>query len=147
MADHLGTLDAVQSADEEALSHVDGIGPAVARSMMEFFRRPATRRVIQQCLENGLELGRPAHRARTPLTGKTVVFTGALEAMSRDEAEGLVTELGGHASGSVSAHTDLVVAGRSPGSKYEKATDLGVTIITEEEFLKLVRRPAEPVQA
>ncbi|RKY95336.1 MAG: DNA ligase (NAD(+)) LigA, partial [Candidatus Hydrothermota bacterium] len=74
----------------------------------------------------------------SPLMGKTVVFTGALKTMTRDEAKALVEELGGKASNSVSRKTDFVVVGENPGSKYQKALALGVKILTEEEFLKLV---------
>lgn len=119
---------------------MEGIGPIVARQIATFLGRRATRQVIRRLLERGLHLAGPSRRAGTPLTGKAVVFTGTLDSMSRDEAEALVTKLGGHAGGAVSARTDFVVAGANPGSKYDRATALGLRILTEDGFLDLVRR-------
>ncbi|WP_437768446.1 BRCT domain-containing protein [Sorangium sp. So ce281] len=134
------------AADERALQQVEGIGPNVAAGIAGFLGRPQHRRVIARCLERGV---RPAHRPRragaapaaaaSPLAGKTVVFTGALPSMTRPEAEELVRRAGGRASGSVGASTDYVVLGESPGEKLQKARALGVALLTEGEFRKLVQ--------
>lgn len=107
---------------------------------MQFLKQPTTRKVIERCFERGLEIvGTPAPQ-KGPFARKTVVFTGSLAAMSRSDAEALVRRLGGRTATSVSHSTDLVVAGDEPGSKYEKARELGITILTEEEFLKRAQR-------
>jgi DNA ligase (NAD+) len=155
LADHVGTLERLQSADEGALAAVPGIGRAVAQSVAEFFRQPFNRRVIETCQRHGVRVGGRAasHRgpsagspARHPrwgaLAGKTVVFTGGLESMTREEAEECARARGAHTAKSVSRATDLVVAGREPGSKYAKARDLGVRVIDEAEFQRLVHTHA-----
>lgn len=146
LADHFGSIEAVMAADERALQQVEGIGPNVAVGIAGFLGRPQHRRVIARCLERGV---RPAHRPRragaapaaaaSPLAGKTVVFTGALPSMTRPEAEELVRRAGGRAAGSVGASTDYVVLGESPGEKLQKARALGVALLTEGEFRKLVQ--------
>ncbi|WP_437588880.1 NAD-dependent DNA ligase LigA [Sorangium sp. So ce1000] len=145
LADHFGSLEAVMAADERALQRVEGIGPNVAAGIAGFLGRRLHRRVIALCLERGV---RPAHRPRRadpapaaagPLAGKTVVFTGALSSMTRPEAEALVRRAGGRASSSVGASTDYVVLGESPGEKLQKATALGITLLTEGELRKLVQ--------
>ncbi len=141
LAAHFGSLDKLMEASEAELMAVEGIGPVVARQVAEFFRRPENRKVIDQCLKHGVRFAAEPPRARRgPLAGKTVVLTGGLEAMSRPEAEALVRRLGGTPASSVSRKTDLVVVGRDPGSKYEKAKQLGIKILTEGEFLALVGR-------
>jgi DNA ligase (NAD+) len=138
LASHFGRLDAIQSADERMLRSVSGIGPAVARDVAGFFRQPGTRRIIDQCLARGVEVAAPARQTRGPLSGKTVVFTGGLESMTRDEAGERVRALGARTAGTVSAATDLVVAGRDPGSKLARARALGVRTIDEREFRRLI---------
>jgi DNA ligase (NAD+) len=141
LADHFGSLDAIMNADEEALQEVEGIGPNVAREIARFFRQPQNRRVIQECLKLGVRPAEPGRtRATGPLAGKTVVFTGALDSMTRSEAEALVRELGGRTADSVTRKTDLVVVGHDPGSKYDRARELGVRTLSEAEFLRLVGR-------
>jgi DNA ligase (NAD+) len=139
LAAHFGTLDRLMAAREEELMEVPGIGPTVAPAIAAFFRRPETRRIIEACLTHGVTIQPPPRATRGPLAGKTVVFTGALESMSRAEAEDLVRRQGGRPSSSVSRTTDLVVVGAEPGSKYEKARKLGVRVVSEQEFLRLVR--------
>jgi DNA ligase (NAD+) len=137
LAAHFGSLGAVEDAGEDDLMEVPGIGPNVARQIRQFFSEAENRKVIALCLERGLELTERRRPAGGPFAGKAIVFTGGLAKLSRDEAEEIVRRLGGRTSGSVSRRTDFVVAGDKPGSKYEKATKLGVRILTEEEFLKL----------
>ncbi len=142
LAQHFETLDDLMKASETDLLSIPGIGPETARSIVTFFREPRNREVIQKFLKAGVT-PLPEKRKEvkeSPLAGKTVVFTGALKSMTREEAQRLVEELGGHAASSVSRKTDFVVVGENPGSKYQKALQLGIKILTEEEFLKLVGR-------
>ena len=139
LAEHFGTLERLQSADEGALAAVPGIGPAVARSVVTSFRQPFNRRVIETCQRHGVRVGGRAASHRGRLAGKTVVFTGGLESMTREEAEERARASGAHTAKSVSRATDLVVAGSEPGSKYAKARDLGVQVIDEAEFQRLVQ--------
>jgi DNA ligase (NAD+) len=138
LADRFGTLERLQAADEAMLASVSGIGPTIAREVAAFFRRPVNRRVIDQCRRRGVHVVDTAGRLRGPLAGKTVVFTGGLESMTREDAEEQARARGARTSRRVSAATDLVVAGAVPGSKYETARALGVRIINEREFRQLV---------
>lgn len=141
LSSYFGALQRLIDAAEEDLEGIHSVGPQVAHSVYTFFRQQANRRVIQRLLEAGVTpAAEEARRAAVehPLTGKTVVFTGTLAALSRDEARSRVEALGGRVASSVSAKTDFVVAGADPGSKYQKAQDLGVTVLLEEDFLKLL---------
>lgn len=138
LADHFRDLNHLLKADETELRGVSGIGAVTASQIAGFFRRPATRRVIDGCLQRGLVLAPPPTLRAGPLAGRTVVFTGALETLTRAEAEALVRRTGGRAAASVGPRTDFVVAGAAPGAKQEKASRLGVTILDEPAFLKLV---------
>lgn len=137
LADHFRDLHRLCKADEAELKGVSGIGAVTARQIARFFRQPATRRVIDGCIQRGLVLAPPPKPGGGPLAGRTVVFTGALETLTRAEAEALVRRAGGRAAASVGPRTDLVVAGAAPGSKQERARRLGVTILDEPAFLKL----------
>lgn len=140
LAEYLGSLDALMNATEEQLLQIPEIGPATAREIVEFFRREENRRVIQKMLDAGVTPIAERQRRSDAFAGLTFVFTGALQRFTREEAEALVRELGGKASGSVSRQTSYVVVGESPGSKYQKALQLGVPVLTEEEFLKMVEQ-------
>jgi DNA ligase (NAD+) len=143
LADRFGTLEALQKADISQVRETSGIGPAVAKRIVDFFREPSTRRVIRQCLERRLKLKAAERRKEGTFSGKTVVFTGGLDSMSRAEAEVLVRQLGGRSASSVSRNTDLVVTGSDAGSKLGRARALGIQIIDEPRFLKLAHaRPA-----
>jgi DNA ligase (NAD+) len=139
LAQHFLTLESLMEASEEDLLQVEGVGPQVAGSIREYFDNPRNRELINKLQEAGVKEQPPEARAAGPLAGKTFVFTGGLAHLSREEAKALVTTRGGKVSSSVSAKTDYVVAGADPGSKYAKAQELGVTILTEGEFEKLVR--------
>jgi DNA ligase (NAD+) len=143
LAAHFGSLEAIRGAGEKRLMDVQGIGPSVARSVARFFRRSENRRVIALCLRRGLRLAGPQRAGRGPLAGKTVVFTGTLGSLSREEARDLVRRSGGRPSESVSRRTDYVVAGKDPGSKSEKAGRLGIPTLNEKQFLRLVRGQKE----
>lgn len=124
------------------LEQIPEIGPVMASSIEQFFRDERNRAVIGELQAAGVKTKAekpPAGRESAPLAGKSFVFTGALENFTRDEAAGEVYRRGGNPSSSVSKSTDFVVAGKNPGSKYEKAGKLGVNIITEAEFQKLLK--------
>lgn len=141
LARHFGTLDALAAADEAALQEVEGIGPEVAASLHEWFTADAGRHTIAALRSVGVNMTQPdAHRPPTagPLVGKTIVVTGTLAKHSRTEIEDLIKQHGGKATGSVSKKTDYVVAGESPGSKLDKARQLGVRVLTETDFEQLL---------
>ena len=144
LADHFGSMDALMNADEETLSSVPDVGPVVARSIRAFFDDPANREIVERLKKAGLRMEaerRPTpSSADNPFAGKTVVFTGALSSMTREEAKERVGALGAKVTGSVSRKTDLVVVGADPGSKYEKAQKLGVKTVSEDEFLEMLKR-------
>ncbi len=138
LAQHFGSVGKIEEASEEALMAVSGIGEAVARAIATFFAQPENRRIVERCLEAGVDPIAPEQPAvGGPLAGKTVVFTGTLH-MPRAEAEGLVRRGGGRATGSVTRNTDFLVAGADAGSKLAKAQKLGVKVLTEEEFRNLL---------
>jgi DNA ligase (NAD+) len=138
-----GTVEALQVAAtgegaEVELSAVEGVGPVVAEALVDFFHEPHNR----EALADLLILAKPAAfvstTRTTEWTGKTIVFTGTLETMSRDEAKAQAERLGARSAGSVSAKTDLVVAGPGAGSKLKKAAELGVRVIDEAEWGAIV---------
>jgi DNA ligase (NAD+) len=139
LAGEFGSLARLREAREEYLRAVEGIGPSMAREIRLFFDGPGGE-LVDRLLAAGLEPQAPATAAtgEGPLSGRTFVFTGTLAAVTRGEAEELVRRRGGRATGNVSARTDYVVAGESPGSKVEKARRLKVAILDEEGFLGLV---------
>jgi len=122
-----------------ALSAVDGVGPVAAQSIATFFREAHNRALVEALvaeLDEITPLAKP--KTDTAVAGKTVVFTGALERMTRDEAKAQAEALGAKVASSVSKKTDIVVAGPGAGSKLKTAADLGVQVLTEEEWLELV---------
>src|SRR3989475_4725823 len=139
LAEHFGSLDKLASATVEELSEVPEVGPKVAASIVEFFSEPANRKLVEKLRKAGLRFTEERKAPRdSRLAGKTFVFTGALAHRSREEAEELVVSHGGKISSSVSKKTDYVVVGSEPGSKYDKAKSLGVTILDETQFEKLL---------
>lgn len=138
LAEHFGTLRAVLDADEEALRRVPEIGPRTAEPIVRFLRE--NRATIERCLARGVTIARPKATRGGALSGKTVVVTGTLGSMTRDEANALVREHGGRAASSVTSHTDLVVVGASPGKKLEQARALGIATIDERALLRRVGR-------
>jgi DNA ligase (NAD+) len=139
LATHFGSLDAVAAASAEELTEVREIGPEVAASVTAFFGNEGNRKTVGELLELGVKPVAPEKTASDlPLAGKTFVFTGALEGIARSEAKRRVQALGGRVSSSVSGGTDYVVAGTDPGSKYEKAVRLGLTVLSLDEFMKLL---------
>lgn len=139
LAAEFASIDEVMEADAERLQAIDGIGPRVAESVVDFMGRAANRRLIERLESHGVDFTRSeASRPTGPLKGKTFVLTGSLEGWSRSEAQAAIERLGGRVTGSVSAKTDYVVAGEKPGSKLKKAEDLGVAVLDEEAFSKLL---------
>ncbi|MGD2152688.1 MAG: NAD-dependent DNA ligase LigA [Gemmatimonadales bacterium] len=138
LARHFGSLDAVLGAEREELEAVPGIGPKVAQAVSDFLQSRGTRNIIGELRRRGLRLVETAAAEAADFAGLTFVFTGVLESMSRNDAQDLVRSLGGRTTSNVSAKTDYVVAGSEPGSKYEKAKELGVTVLSEEEFLDML---------
>ena len=123
------------------LTSIDQIGPSVAGDIADFFAEAHNLEALDELvteLDRVEDFSGPSRHAGSPVAGKTVVFTGSLETMSRDEAKARAQTLGAKVAGSVSAKTDFVVAGAEAGSKLTKARDLGVTILTEQEWLALI---------
>ena len=140
LANHFRTLERLASASEEELSRVPEVGPVIAASVAAFFRQEQTRQLLEK-LSKAEVKPQPVERTvvATGLAGKTFVFTGALS-IAREEAEAIVKRLGGKATSSVSKKTSYVVVGDDPGSKADKAKQLGVTILDEQEFHRLVKQ-------
>jgi DNA ligase (NAD+) len=139
LAQHFGNLDAVMDADVESLQEVSGIGPNVAAEIHGFFHQKHNREVIRALRQAGVEpQSLVVSRKTSALTGKTFVLTGTLAGMSRDEAKEKLIALGAKVAGSVSKKTDYVVVGEEPGSKADKARELGVATLGEKEFRKLI---------
>ncbi|MRD48510.1 NAD-dependent DNA ligase LigA [Caenimonas koreensis DSM 17982] len=144
LARHFGKLDAIMDASVEQLLEVPDVGPVVAESIRTFFDQPHNREVVEQLRACGVtwEEGEPAERAPKPLAGKTIVLTGTLPTLSRDEAKDLLEAAGAKVAGSVSKKTDYVVAGAEAGSKLEKARELGVTVLDEDGLRQLLQTTA-----
>jgi DNA ligase (NAD+) len=139
LAEHFGSLDALMSAGEEDLMQISDVGPVVARHIHLFFQQPHNREVIRKLLERGVtwEMRSPA-AADQPLKGLVFVITGTLAGMTRSEAQEQIERLGARCSSSVSKKTSYVVAGSDPGTKLEKARQLGIPVLNEAEFLAMI---------
>jgi len=145
LADHFGSMAALQDVSEDELALVDGIGPVIASSVGAFFNDPANRKLLARLEESGLSAfaaESDVTATRTPrkgiFSGMTVVFTGEMSSLTRDEAEKFVKTQGGKTTKSVSAKTSFVVSGDKAGSKSDKATALGVRILNEAAFLEMI---------
>jgi len=129
---------ALSAGGEAELSSVQGVGPVVAEALVDFFHEPHNQQALDDLLSEVSPQAFVSEAKQTEWTGKTIVFTGSLETMSRDEAKAQAERLGARAAGSVSARTDLVVAGPGAGSKLKKAEELGIRVIGEEEWARIV---------
>ncbi len=138
LAEHFESLEALQAASLDDLIAVEGIGGVVAESVHAWFQNPAHKHLLAKLIANGVTILPPARQSQT-LKGKTIVVTGTLQDFSRESAEAAIRAHGGRASGSVSASTDYVVAGENAGSKADKAAKLGVPVIDEAAFKRLIK--------
>ncbi len=138
IADHFGSIEQIAAAGVDDLLAVEGVGRVVAESIVEFFRRPKTAELLEKFKRAGLRMSEERKATTGPLSGKTFVITGTLEAMSRDEAARRLVELGAKVASSVSKKTDYLVAGSSPGSKLAKAEQLGIEVLDEAGLLDLL---------
>jgi DNA ligase (NAD+) len=139
LAERFGSFEALEQASLEALMEVEDVGPAVAESVRFFFDRPETRELLERLRTAGVRMSAAAGPGGPrPLGGRTFVLTGTLSGYTREQAEELLLNLGARVTSSVTKKTDFVVAGESPGSKLDRARELGVRVIDEREFLELV---------
>ena len=138
LAEHFGSMEALEQAGIEELQNVDEVGPRIAESIVEFFSISANRKLIERLGEAGLAFKGKKKERGTKLVGKTFVLTGTLARHTRDEAKKMIEGAGAKVTGSVSKKTDYVVAGTDAGSKLDKAKELGVAVIDEEEMERLV---------
>src|SRR5437762_2861011 len=140
LAEHFSSLDELAAATQEQLEEVNEVGPKVAASIVDFFSEAANRQLIKKLEKAGVRPTAEKTKVKSnKLGGKSFVFTGGLANRSREEAGEIVKQHGGKIVGSVSKKTDYVVVGTDPGSKYDKAKELGVPILDEAGFEKLVR--------
>ncbi|MBI4307545.1 MAG: NAD-dependent DNA ligase LigA, partial [Chloroflexi bacterium] len=143
LAQHFGSVAALAKASVEDITQVPTVGPAIAESVVAYFREPRNLQVIEKLRKAGLRMAEEATAGAVgprPLAGKTFVITGTLDALSREKAEAKIKEMGGVAGSSVTRKTDYLVAGRDPGSKLDKARQLGTKLLTEAEFLDMLQQ-------
>jgi DNA ligase (NAD+) len=149
LARALGSLDRIRDATPEEITAVDGVGSIIAESLAGFFAVEANRGVIDKLRDAGVVLdgpppAEPVDTGGVSLAGLTFVLTGTLERFTRDEAQAAIEARGGKVTGSVSKKTSYVVAGASPGSKLAKAEQLGVTVVGDDEFARLLAEGVDP---
>jgi DNA ligase (NAD+) len=140
LAEKMESMDGLRRATVEELSRTEGVGQIVGKAIREFMDNPQNRQLIGKLSKAGLKMEMGKRSKGGPLEGKVFIFTGELESMPRAEAQALVMSLGGRITDSVSKSVDYVVAGREPGSKFEKARSMDKMIINETQFLELVKR-------
>ena len=141
LAREFGSLQEIMSADRDRLQQIREIGPEISDSLVAYFTEPRNREVIEQLQKSGVQVGpgmATGNRRKSPLAGKTFVFTGGLDHFTRDGAQQAVETAGGRVSSSVTKKTSYVVVGRDPGSKLDQARSLGLPILTEQEFTSLI---------
>jgi DNA ligase (NAD+) len=143
LARQFGSLKELTTADREQLLAIHEVGPQVAESVVDFFAKERNRQILEELADLGVSPKAETRRAGGPLSGKSFVFTGSLVHFKRKEAQELVERHGGRAAGSVSKKTDYVVAGSDAGSKLDRARELGITILSEEEFGRMLERIGE----
>ncbi len=146
LAKEFGSLDAIMAADRNQFQEIREIGPEISESLISYFQESSNRQVIDQLHELGFSIvgtPSPQNRRALPFSGKSFVFTGGLERLTRDDAKALVEQLGATVSSSVSKRTGYVVAGTDPGSKLDQAQELGVTVIDEKTFLDWIGQQKE----
>lgn len=140
LAQEFGSLQKIMNASEDRLADVPDIGPRVAASIVEFFEEEDNQLLIEELKQNGVVISKnKKQKTNNKILGKIFVVTGTLESLGRDEAKEKIRAAGGSVSGSVSKKTDYVVVGENPGSKYDKAVQLGVAVLDEKKFLALLK--------
>ena len=142
LARHFGSMDRLMQASREELAAIPEIGPVIAESVYQFLHSPRGREIIEDLRRQGVLMEEPQVQQprEKPLAGKTIVVTGTLKNFTRDEIKQVIEQYGGRAASSVSSKTDFVLVGEKPGSKLQKARQLGVPTLSEEEFLALIGR-------
>jgi DNA ligase (NAD+) len=141
LAARFGTMDRLEKASADEINEIPGVGPKIAESVARFFHEERNRKTIRHLREVGLDLTEKGVSDKPgPLTGKTLVLTGGLKRLTRDEAKDAILRLGGRVTGTVSKKTDYVVVGEDPGSKADDARRLGVTMLDEAQFLQVIGR-------
>ena len=138
LAENFHTMDKLAKATEEEITSIDGFGEIMAKSVVDFFAKEGTADLLRRLQDAGVNMNYTGELKTDKLAGKTIVVTGTLPSLSRDEAEALITKNGGKAAGSVSKKTSYVLAGEAAGSKLTKARDLGVEVLDEAEFLAMI---------
>lgn len=138
LAEHFGTIEKLRKVKYEDLEKMNGIGPIIAESIVDFFKSKDNQKITNSLLKE-ITIEKVSKKTLGLLSGKTFVLTGTLEKMSRDEAKNKIREYGGNTSESISKETSFVVVGENPGSKLSKAKSLGLKILSEDEFLKLLQ--------
>ncbi len=141
VVNHFQSVDALTAASFDELQGIQGVGPRIAESIRRFLDDTHNARIIDRLKKAGLQFEEKRRRSakQSALTGKTVVLTGTLSSYTREQARQMIEDSGGHVASSVSSKTDYVVVGADPGSKHDKAKKLGVQIVEEEEFVRLVK--------
>ena len=139
LAAAFGNLENLMAADVEALTQVEDIGEITARSIVSWFSQPQSEHLIRRLKEAGVNMESLRKITGTRFAGKTFVLTGALTKFTREEASQKIELLGGKVSGSVSKKTSFVVVGENAGSKERKARELGIPLLTEDEFLEMIQ--------
>ncbi len=140
LAQKFKTLDRLAKASEEELEVIREIGPVTAHSIYEFFQAAGAKKVIEKLRKAGVRFDIVEEiKTATSFSGKTCVITGTLEKLERSEAETLIRRFGGHPTGSISKKTDFVIVGENPGSKADKAKELGIKILSEKEFVQMLK--------
>ena len=141
LSNEFESIERLKEAKIERLEKIEGIGPIVAESIVEWFEDKENQKLLSKLLKHvTIEQSESSSQdLGKKLEGKTFVLTGTLETMSREEAKQKIRDLGGNISSSVSKETDFIVAGENPGTKYEKALELGVQVLNERELEKIIR--------
>ena len=148
LADNFDSFDAIFSATESQLAEVDGVGPTLANSIISWFKEDWHKQILESWKKAGVQLATPGHPGPGAIavdglfTGLSIVVTGSMESMTREQIEALIIENGGKAASSVSKNTAFLVAGPGAGSKLTKAEGLGVEVISEQDFLAKLPTPA-----
>ncbi len=139
LAEQFGTFEKFQKADLEKLKEIEDVGPVVAKSIRDWLSTKKSKELLKKFKKVSIEVKKEKRKKGAKLKGKTFVLTGILKSMNREKAKKKIRALGGDISSSVSKETDYLIAGEDPGSKYDKAKKLGVELINEKEFLKIIK--------